>query len=73
MVHEKVVRNCGKPLEYHADGTVNVLKNGRAGDAMNSERSGRDSCFLAISFSRDLRAEDGGCGKLQNKWMSHLL
>jgi hypothetical protein len=62
-----------KTLGCNDDRKVNVLMNGRAVTAMNGERNERNSDYLAIRFSRDLKAENGGCGNLENKWVHHLL
>jgi hypothetical protein len=62
-----------KTLRCNDDRKVNVLMNGRAVTAMNRERNQRNSDYLVIRFSGDLKEANGGCGKLENKWVHHLL
>jgi hypothetical protein len=62
-----------KTLRCNDDRKVNVLTNGKAVTAMKRERNQRNSDYLDIGFSGDLKAANGGCGKLENKWMHHLL
>jgi hypothetical protein len=64
---------CFKTLGCNDDRKINVLMNGRAVTAMSRERKQRNCDYLVISFSGDVKAVNGGCGKLRNKWVHHLL